>query len=91
MEFLLQAWKVKPSDHDKAAWYFVENSGFYRADGQWQKATVDSLTNTATLHQLPWIRIVFSGNKYVQTGNDEFLDPCKAALKRKSKSQQNKY
>lgn len=32
----------------------------------------------ATLHQLPWIRVVFSGNKYVQTGNDEFLDPCKA-------------
>ena len=23
MEFLLQAWKVKSSDHDKAAWYFV--------------------------------------------------------------------
>lgn len=32
----------------------------------------------ATLHQLPWIRVVFSGNKYVQTGNDEILDPCKA-------------
>lgn len=23
MEFLLQAWKVKSSDRDKAAWYFV--------------------------------------------------------------------
>ena len=32
----------------------------------------------ATLHQLPWIRVVFSGSKYVQTRNDEFLAPYKA-------------
>ena len=48
MEFLLQAWKVKSSDRDKAAWYFgffCQRSNFYRTGGQGQKAAMGPLTN----------------------------------------------